>query len=135
MRIDGFRAWLSSVALVLLLGGCAGTGAGTAVAVPDTKSIAGKWTGLLEMAGDRENFVELTVDESGTYRVVTARTIGVMDAKGKIDVVGSGTLLFKGDSGSQATGTVVTQPPQSQRTLVMEGVTPAGRRFSARLRQ
>ena len=135
MRIAGCRRWLSAVAMVLVLAGCAGTGTGTAVPVADMKSVAGKWTGLLEMANDPESFVELTIDESGVYRATAARTIGVMDAQGKVLIVGNGGLVFKGDSGSQATATLYTQPSQSQRTLVVEGATPAGRRFSARLHQ
>jgi hypothetical protein len=135
MRIAGGRRWLWGVAMVFVLAGCAGTSAGTAVPVADMKSVAGKWTGLIDMASDPESFVELTIDESGAYRASAARTIGVMDAQGKIVIVGNGGLVFKGDSGSQATATLFTQPSQSQRTLVVEGVTPAGRRFSARLHQ
>ena len=135
MRIAGCGRWLSGVAMVLVLAGCAGTSTGTATAVTDLKTVAGKWTGLLDMASDRESVVELTIDESGVYRATAARTIGVMDAQGKIAIVGNGGLVFKGDNGSQATGTLYTQSAQSQRTLVIEGATPAGRRFSARLHQ
>jgi hypothetical protein len=137
MRIDGWRRWLSGVAKVLVLTGCASTTAGTAVAVTDIASIAGKWTGLLEMAGsqEREDLVELTVDKSGVYRAVAARTIGMMDTQGKIDVLSDGRMLFKGERGSQTTATLYTQAAQPQRTLVVEGITPAGRRFHARLHQ
>ena len=137
MRIDGWRRWLPGVAVVLILTGCAGTTAGTAVAVTDIASVAGKWTGLLEMAGsqDREDFVDLTVDGSGLYRAAAARTIGAMDAQGKVRVISDGKILFQGDRGSQATATLYTQASQPQRTLLMEGTTPSGRRFRARLHQ
>ncbi|MGH7392218.1 MAG: hypothetical protein ACREM3_22585 [Candidatus Rokuibacteriota bacterium] len=137
MRIERWRTWLLSLVVVLGLTGCAGTGAstaGTAVAVTDLSSVAGKWTGLLELAGSgtREDFVELTVDRSGAYRAVTARTIGAMDAQGRVAVSG-GKILLQGERGSRATATLYTQ--QTQRALLVEGATPEGRRFSARLRQ
>lgn len=139
MRIDKRRTWLLSLVVALGLAGCAGGGAptaATAVAVTDVASVAGKWTGLLEMANsrDREDFVELTVDRGGAYRVVTARTIGALDAQGNI-AVSDGKILLKGARGSQATATLYTQQAQPQRTLLIEGATRDGRRFSARLRQ
>ena len=138
MRIDGWRRWQPGLVAVLVLAGCASSGgstSGTAVAVTDIASVAGKWTGLVEMAGaqEREDFVELTVDRSGAYRAVAARTIGVMDAQGKVAVVGDGKIVFRGDRGSQATATLYTQPTQPQRTLLLEGATASGRRFRARL--
>ena|SRR5262245_44937813 len=137
MRIDGRRRWWAGIAVMLVLAGCAGTSTGTAVPVTDLANVAGKWTGLLEVAGsqDREEFVELTVDGSGAYRAVTARTIGVLDNQGKVDVISDGKLLFKGDRGSQATATLLSQASQPQRTLVVQGTTASGRPFQARLRQ
>jgi hypothetical protein len=128
MRIDGWPRWFTGVAVLLALTGCAGATAGT---------VAGKWTGLLEMAGsqDREDFVELTVDGSGRYQAVAARTIGAMDAQGKVGVLGDGKVLFRGDRGSQATATLYTRTSEPQRTLVMDGTTPSDRRFRARLYQ
>ena len=140
MRFDGWCAGLGGVVAVLALAGCAASGPatpGTATAVTDVASVAGKWTGLLEMEGsrDREDFVELVVEPGGVYRAVAARTIGMMDAQGKIAVAGSGTLLLRGDRGSQATATLYTGVSPAQRFLVVEGATAAGRRFRAQLRQ
>lgn len=140
MRCDEWRGCRPGVVAVLILAGCAGSPASTArtaVAVTDIASVTGKWTGLLEMAGsrDREDFVELTIDRNGAYRAVAARTIGAMDAQGHIVVSGDGTLLFKGDRGSQATATLYTQTTQPQRTLLLEGATPSGRSFRAQLHQ
>jgi hypothetical protein len=137
MRIAGWPRWFMGVALALALTGCAGTSAGTAVAVTDIATVAGEWTGLLQMAGsqDREEFVELTVDGSGRYRAVAARTIGAVDAQGKVGVLSDGKILFRGDRGSQATATLYTRASEPQRTLVMEGATPVDRRFGARLHQ
>jgi hypothetical protein len=137
MRLDGWRGRLLFVAVALVLTGCAGTTPGTAVVVSDVTSVAGKWTGILEMAGsqDREDFVELTVDGSGVYRAVAARTIGMMDAQGKVDIISGGKVLFRGERGSQSMATLYTQTAQPQRMLVVEGTTPAGRRFRAQLHQ
>jgi hypothetical protein len=137
MRADGWRRWVLGVAMVHVLTGCATSTAGTVVPVTDIASVAGKWTGLLELAGseDREDFVELTVDKRGVYRALAARTVGVMDAQGRIDVVGGGRMRFKGNSGAQGTATLHTQAAHPQRVLVVEGVTPAGRHFHARLQE
>jgi hypothetical protein len=137
MRTDGWRRWALGVAVVHLLTGCATATDGTAVAVTDIASVAGRWVGLLEKAGseDREDFVELTIDKRGVYRAVAVRTVGVMDAQGRMDVVGGGRMRFKGNSGAQGTATLHSQPAQPQRVLVVEGVTATGRHFHARLRE
>jgi len=75
------------IALLLIAGtaalaGCA-SGGGTsgtapAVVVNDVASLAGKWTGILEVEGsrDRDDLLELTVEPSGTYRASAARNSG-----------------------------------------------------------
>jgi hypothetical protein len=129
--------WLVGVTVALALTGCAGTRTGTAVAVTDITTVAGQWIGLLEMAGSqaREDFVELTLDGSGRYRAVAARTIAAMDAQGKVGVLSDGKILFRGDRGSQATATLYTRASKPQRTLLMEGATLSDRRFRARVHQ
>jgi hypothetical protein len=107
------------------------------VPVTEIATVAGKWTGLMEHEGSGErgeDFVEVAIDSSGTYRAFTARTIGVMNAAGTV-VVSDGKLLFRGDRGGDAVATLYTQSTSPQRTLRLEGATSAGRRFSARLRQ
>ena len=114
---------------------CAGTTSGTAVAVTDIATVAGKWSGLLEMTGSRvqDDFVELTVDGSGRYQARAARTIGTIDAQGQVGALSDGKLLFQGDRGSQATAMLYTRTSEPRRTLVIEGITPSDRRFRARL--
>ncbi len=137
MRTGKWPTWLLILVIAASLAGCAGGGAsarGTATAVTDVASIAGKWTGLLELEGGRdvrEDLVELTVDTSGAYRAVTARQIGMLDARGTV-AVSDGKILLKGERGSQATGTLYTQQAQPQRALMVEGTTGEGRRFSLR---
>jgi outer membrane lipoprotein SlyB len=137
MQIHGWCAWLAGVLTVLLLTGCAGQNVsttGTRVAVTDVGSVAGKWTGLIETSADREEFLELTIDRNGGYRAVATRTIGALDAKGKV-AARDGTMVFKGDSGSETTGTLYSQPTPPQRLLLLDGITATGRRFRARLQQ
>ncbi len=135
MRTGKWPTPLLILVIATSLAGCAGGGTrGTATAVTDVASIAGKWTGLLELEGGRatrEDLVEMTVDTSGTYRAVTTRPIGMLDARGTV-AVSDGKILLKGERGSQATGTVYTQQAQPQRTLLVEGTTGEGRRFSVR---
>ena len=139
MRFRRWRDGLTNLTVALSLAGCAAGSAApvatTPVAVTDVASVAGKWTGLMELqgSGDRDDFVELTVDRGGTYRVVAARTIGLMDAEGKI-AVDDGKLRLEGARGGRATGTLHAPPASPDRTLLVEGATPAGRRFSVRLR-
>src|SRR5262245_25512940 len=138
MRSDAYSA-LAALVLALLLGvaGCAGSGTPTAtapVAVTDVSSIAGKWAGLLSITGsrDREDYVEVTVDGNGAYRASSARTIGVLDARGTL-AVSSGVLVIKGESGGQGTAVLYTQPPPDQRLLVVNGTASDGRAYTPRL--
>jgi hypothetical protein len=143
LRRNGMRAdrWdVSALGLVILLGlaGCAGQGPTAAqapVAVTDVASVAGKWVGLLEIAGsrNREDYIEVTIEGSGAYRATAARTIGVMDARGTV-AVASGRLLIKGESGGQGAAILYTQPPPDQRMLVVNGTAADGRPYTARLR-
>src|SRR5215470_14100790 len=109
MRADKsgiFALWL---ALVLGLAGCATSESTTTAPLPitDIASIAGKWVGLLELAGsrDRQDYVEVTIAGDGTYRAASARTIGIMDARGTVSVA-EGRLLIQGDSGGKGTATL-----------------------------
>ena len=124
---------------MLALAGCAGSagpsgasGSATAVPINDAAAVAGKWTGLLELegGGDREDFIELTLDREG-YRASGARTIGLLDGKGKT-AVADGKLRLEGEKGARATATLYERSPE--RSLVVVGALPSGRRFSARLR-
>lgn len=138
MRSDRFGACALGLALLLGLARCAGGGAtasATPVAVSDVASIAGRWAGLLTIAGgrDREDYVEVTVDGNGTYRAAAARTIGLLDTAGTVSVSG-GRLIIKGASGGQGTAVLYAQPPPDQRLLVVNGTASDGRAYTLRLR-
>jgi hypothetical protein len=136
MRGDRVTCVLGLI-LVLGLAGCGGRSAAapTPVQVTDVASVAGKWAGLLQIAGsrDREDYVEVTVDGNGAYRATTARTVGVMDARGTL-AVSSGVLVIKGENGGQGTAVLYTQPPPEPRLLVVNGTASDGRAYTLRLR-
>ena len=127
----------TALALVFLAGcaGQAGTADRTQVPITDVASLAGKWVGLLEVAAgrDQQDYVEVTIEGGGAYRLSAARTIGVMDAKGTVTVDG-GRLVIKGESGGQGTGTLYTQPPSDPRLLIVNGTSSDGRKNTGRLR-
>ena len=138
MRAD--KSGICALVLIVALGiaGCAGSGSATTtapMAITDLASIAGKWVGLLEIAGsrDREDYVEVTIASDGTYRAASARTIGVMDAKGTVKVA-DGKLLIQGERGGKGTGTLFTQPGQPPRLLQVNGTAGDGRPYIVRLR-
>lgn len=126
------------LALLLGLGGCASNGSTAAAApvtVTDVASVAGRWAGLLTIAGgrDREDYVEVTVEGNGTYRASSARTIGLLDTQGTVTASG-GRLIIKGASGGQGTAVLYSQPPPDQRLLVINGTASDGRAYTLRLR-
>jgi hypothetical protein len=127
-----------AVALALvtaLLWGCAagagqGNGHGTPVTVADVKTVAGRWSGVLEISGRRhEDFVEVMISPEGSYEMRGARTVGVLDAEGRVEAAG-GTLRFLG---SRAAGTGTLYAKDGRRTLVVEGRSDRGERVSVRL--
>ena len=138
MRADKSGICALGLAIALTLAGCASSGSSTAggpVAITDLASIAGKWVGLLEIAGsrDREDYVEVTIAGDGTYRAASARTIGVMDAKGTVSV-SDGKLLIQGERGGKGIGTLFTQTGQPPRLLQVNGTAGDGRPYIVRLR-
>jgi len=138
MRSDKSRICALGLIIALGLAGCASSGSETAsapIAITDLSSIAGKWVGLLEMAGsrDRQDYLEVTIARDGTYRAESARTIGVMDAKGTVKVA-DGKLLIQGERGGKGTGTLFSQSGQPPRLLQVNGTAGDGRPYIVRLR-
>jgi hypothetical protein len=137
MRPDKSRICALALVIAVGLAGCAGSGSAASgpVAIPDVASIAGKWVGLLEMAGsrDRQDYIEVTIANDGTYRAAAARTIGIMDARGTVSV-SDGKLMIQGERGSKGVGTLFTQTGQPPRLLQVNGATGDGRPYIVRLR-
>jgi hypothetical protein len=138
MRVDKSRICALGLMIAVGLAGCAGSGSATTaapIAITDLASITGKWVGLLEIAGsrDREDYLEVTIASDGTYRAASARTIGVLDAKGTVTVT-DGRLLIQGASGGKGTAILYSQPGQPPRLLQVNGTAGDGRPYIARLR-
>jgi hypothetical protein len=138
MRADKSGICALALAIALGLAGCTSSGPATTggpVAITDVASIAGKWVGLLEIAGsrDREDYVEVTIASNGSYRAASARTIGVMDARGTVSV-SDGKLLIQGERGGKGVGTLFTQTGQPPRLLQVNGTAGDGRPYIVRLR-
>ena len=138
MRSDKLGICALALAVVLGFAGCVSSGSATTggpIAITDVASITGKWVGLLEMAGsrDREDYVEVTIASDGTYQAVSARTIGVMDIKGKVSV-SDGRLLIQGERGGKGVGTLFSQTGQPPRLLQVNGTASDGRLYIVRLR-
>jgi hypothetical protein len=92
------------VAAALLAGCAVGTAPDapgwTAVPITDVKSVAGKWEGQLTRGhGPRDDWMEITIREDGTYELVSFRTIGVLRGNGRVAVDG-GKLRAQGERGT-----------------------------------
>jgi hypothetical protein len=104
----------------------------TAVAIPDVKSVAGRWSGILygRPGGMRgQDWVELALHEDGTYTLASARTIGVFTGSGRVRLA-DGKLLTEGD-GPQATITLYQR--DGKRFLRVEGTMASGQPLRADL--
>jgi hypothetical protein len=135
-RMSGLTRWIGSallVAIVFALGACASGGGqshGDMVAVRDVQSIAGRWAGIIESSGRQpDDFVDVTVNADGSYQAGGARTIGVFEGRGRIDVQ-DGRLRLTGE---RSTGLGTLYEKAGKRTLVFAITTSNGRQFTARL--
>ena len=138
MRADRWPTRVLFLVIALGLAACASsssTATPSPIAVSDVASLAGRWSGLLEMEGgrDRQDYLEIIIDSNGAYRAASTRQIGLLDVRGTVTVA-DGRIVFKGERGGQAAGALYTQPPPDTRILVVNGTAAEGRRFAARLR-
>jgi len=141
LRVVSFS---SLVVLLLVHGGCTsaapgaggrGTadGRGTQVPVTNVGSVVGRWAGLSDLPGHRndDQYVEVTVRDDGIYKATSARTIGFMDARGRVQL-SDGRLLIQGNDGAHGTATLYSAG--GQKTLLVEMVTAKAGNVTARLR-
>jgi hypothetical protein len=128
---------LVSVALTVgVLAGCAGmtpTGPPAETVVPITSfdAVKGKWAGIITRspASRREDLVELTVDGDGSYRFASARTVGVLQGGGKLQLK-DGALSSASEHGSAAYRLIERG---GQRVLKVDAVDRNGHRYSGDL--
>ena len=121
---------------LLALSGCAARGpatVGTPVTLTDVAEVAGRWAGLSDMPGHRneDQYLEVTVHRDGTYQASAARMIGLMDAQGRVEL-SDGRLQVWGERGTRGTATLFAL--KGERTLQVEMTDGHGGRVTARLR-
>jgi hypothetical protein len=131
--------WVALGLAVLVGGGGCASGGGEAaatreqrLAVADVRTLAGRWAGLMEMPGSRsrDQYVEVDVQPDGTYRALSARTIGVLDAHGTL-AARDGRVVVQGAQGASGQGTLVSR--DGNRWLMIDMTRPDGTHVSARL--
>lgn len=87
-------------------------------AIPDFKSVVGKWEGLL-VRNPRtrdDDWVTFVIGETGTYEFVSYRMIGVFSGKGNL-VLTDGKLSAKSEKGGQMTLQLYADSGSSERIL------------------
>lgn len=88
------------------------------IAIPDFKSVAGKWEGLL-VRNPRtrdDDWVTFVIGDTGTYEFTSYRMIGVFAGKGKF-VLADGKLTAKSEKGGQMTLELLADSGSSDRIL------------------
>ena len=108
----------------------------TPAAVTDFKSVAGTWEGILAgIAGPRadQDWVRLTIGETGTYEFASYRTIGVFSGKGKFNLA-DGRLTAQSDKAKMALQ-LFRDAANGERMLQAEAATSDGQKYSARLKR
>ena len=93
------------VGLSVSLGGCAGIGPVTPVAVSDVTSLSGTWEGTVYLPGSERDDVTLTIRDDGSYEVVSKRGLAVSSGRGHI-VISDGRLVIE-DARGRGVGTVL----------------------------
>ena len=122
-----------SLAMVLVAGACASTGQsryGAVVSIPDLKSVAGRWDGILQSGDDlREDFLNFVLNADGTYEAGSARTVGALEGRGRAEVQ-NGQLRL---TSQRSSGIGTLYDKDGKRTLVVQVTGANGRQFTARL--
>lgn len=133
---------LGALAMAILsVAGCSAVSSGdtrqwTPTAVTDFKSVAGTWEGILVgVAGPRadEDWVRLTIRETGAYEFASYRTIGVFSGKGNFNLT-DGKLTAQSDKGKIALQ-LFRDAANSEPMLQAEAATSDGQKYSARLKR
>lgn len=132
----GFMAGAAVALVLLILAGCAGSGSssmapGVAVPITDLKTVAGKWAGVgSRQTSSREDWIDLTIREDGTFEMLSARQVGVLKETGTL-MVSNGTLRVKDGPG---TFIYTLHDRGGQRVLMLDGTGASGVKYSAELR-
>ena len=118
------------VGFTALLVGCAGLGPLTPVHVSEVKSVAGTWKGVVYESGSEPDYITLTIQEDGSYEVVSRQTIGASRGKGQI-VIREGRLILQGEKG-RGVGTLLSSA-DGARVMRIEATLSDNRILTAEL--
>jgi len=94
------------VGFTALLVGCASLGPLTPVPVSEVKSVAGAWKGVVYESSSEPDYITLTIQEDGSYEVVSRKMLGASRGKGQI-VIRDGRLILQGQKG-RGVGTLLS---------------------------
>jgi hypothetical protein len=104
-------------------------------AITDIKSIAGKWEGIMIRTpkSRTDDWVRVSIQDTGDYDFASYRTIGVFSGKGKLTVV-DGKATAQGEKG-KLTLQLFTDKASGQPMLRAEGKAKDGVSYRAELKK
>jgi hypothetical protein len=104
-------------------------------AITDIKSIAGKWEGIMIRTpkSRTDDWVNVTIQDTGDYDFASYRTIGVFSGKGKLTVA-DGKATGQGERG-KLTLQLFTDKASGQPMLRAEGKAKDGLSYRAELKK
>ena len=118
------------VGFTALLVGCASFGPLTPVHVSEVKSVAGSWKGVVYESTSEPDYITLTIQEDGSYEVMSRKTIGASRGKGQI-VIRDGRLILQGQKG-RGVGTLLSSG-NGDRVMRIEATLSDNRILTAEL--
>jgi hypothetical protein len=94
--VQRFRLIVVAFGMVVAIGGCASDRAGDRVETPTSEApvpitsiaaIKGKWAGVVARgSANRDDWLELTINDDGSFQYTSARTIGVLQGRGQLSL-------------------------------------------------
>ena len=118
------------VGLWVLLVGCASIGPVRQVAVADIKSVSGTWEGIVYLPGSERDDITLTIQDDGSYEVVSNRGLASSSGRGRIQI-SKGRVLVEDERGRGAA--TVLQGPAGEVLIEVDITLSDNRNLSAKL--
>src|SRR5262249_59728173 len=101
------------VGFAALLVGCAKVGPVAEITVPDVKSVAGTWRGVVHRSGFEPDYVTLTIRDDGSFDIASIQGNASSTGRGKV-VIRDGRILFEGARGGHGGGELAEKPPRGR---------------------
>ena len=116
--------------LSVLLAGCASLGPLRPVPVADVKSVSGTWEGVVYLPGSERDDITLTIQDDGSYEVVSKRGLASSSGRGRIQI-SKGRVLVEDERGRGAA--TVLQGPAGEVLIEVDITLSDNRHLSAKL--